>query len=139
MSSDALRQWLKLLHERHGWPWETLARTLGIGEGKHVVSKVRGNSRFVGGEQKRCTRQLRRIISGELVLAERRNSQGGKRCDAVIADNPQPIRGAHRMAIDLRRGGLVVRRREPLPQPTLLSFKTALTKFLNTLSADTDQ
>jgi hypothetical protein len=44
MSCEEIRQWLKLLHEQFGWPWETLGRTLGIGEGKHVVSKIRGNS-----------------------------------------------------------------------------------------------
>jgi hypothetical protein len=125
MSVEEIRWWLKLLHEQHGWPWETLARTLGTGEGKHVVSKVRGNSRFVGGEQRRCTRQLRRISSGELVPVDRRNSQGGKRWDAVIADHPQPLRPGLHWHIDLRRGTAYLEPTAP-PPPMLPNFRTLL-------------
>jgi hypothetical protein len=126
MSVEAIRWWLKLLHERHGWPWETLARTLGIGEGKHVVSKVRGNSRFVGGEQRRCTRQLRRIISGELVPVERRNSQGGKRWDAVIADHPQPLRLPVQWHINLKRKDPFEWRAQEPPPPMLNNFRNMI-------------
>jgi len=72
------------------------------------------------------------------VPAERRNSQGGKRWDAIIADNPQPIRGALRWTYDLKRGRIVWQT-DPLPQPTLPSFKNALAKFFDTPIADTDQ
>jgi len=127
LSSEEIRQWLKLLHERHGWPWETLGRALGIGEGKHVVSKVRGNSRFVGGEQIRCTRQLRRIISGELVPAEMPNSQGGKRWDAIVADHPAPLRQQPQLHIDLSSKRSPVQWVRPLPSPPALpNFRTLL-------------
>jgi hypothetical protein len=124
-SVEEIRWWLKMLHEQRGWPWETLGRTLGIGEGKHVASKVRGNSRFVGGEQIRCTRQLRRIISGELVPVERRNSQGGKRWDAVIADHPQPLRPGLHWHVDLKRGTAYLEPTEP-PPPMLPNFRNML-------------
>jgi len=100
MPCQEMRRWLKLLREQHGWPWETLARTLGIGEGKHAASKVRGNSRILPGEQCRMSRQLRRIASGELKLSE--PNKFGRR-DAVIADNPQPIGNPSlTMAYDLK-------------------------------------
>ena len=37
--------------QQFGWPWETLAHALGIGEGKHVTSKFRGNGFIDVGEQ----------------------------------------------------------------------------------------
>jgi hypothetical protein len=83
---------------------------------------------------------LRITASGaQSVPVESRNSKGGKRWDAVIADNPQPIRGALRMATDVQRGGRIVWRTDPLPGPTLPCFKTALAKFFDTPIADTDQ
>jgi hypothetical protein len=134
LSVGEIRGWLALLHKQFGWPWETLARTLGIGEGKHVTSKVRGNSWFVGGEQARCSRQLLRIISGELVLSQ--PNKFGRR-DAVIADYPVPIRNPSRMAYDMKTGRLMLSS-IPLPQPTLPSFTSALAKFLDRPDVDSD-
>jgi hypothetical protein len=127
MSIGEILQWLTLLHERHAWPWETLGRTLGIGEGKHVVSKIRGNSWIGQLEQRRMSRQLCRIISGELVLTA--PNKYGRR-DAAIADNPQPIRNPALMAYDMKTGR-IVRRAAPLPEPTLPSFKNGLAKFFD--------
>jgi len=96
------------------------------------ASKVRGNSWFVGGEQARCSRQLLRIISGELVLSQ--PNKFGRR-DAVIADHPVPIRNPSRMAYDMKTGRLVLRT-IPLPQPTLPSFTNALAKFFDRADVD---
>jgi hypothetical protein len=67
MSCDEIRHWLSVLHGQFGWPWETLARTLGIGEGKHVASKLRGNSWIYPGEQIRMSR-----LDGYPALVRRR-------------------------------------------------------------------
>jgi hypothetical protein len=136
MSVGEILQWLTLLHEQHGWPWETLGRTLGIGEGKHVRSKIRGNSWIGALEQRRMSRQLCRIISGELVLIA--PNKYGRR-DAVIADNLRPIRGALHMAINWPRSARIVWRTAPLPEPSLPSFKNALAKFFDPPLPDTDQ
>jgi hypothetical protein len=124
MSCDEIRHWLSVLHEQIGWPWETLARTLAIGEGKHVASKVRGNSWIYPGEQIRMSRQLDRIISGELVCEKR-----GQRVDAVLADNPQPLRQPARLAFDLSTGRLRWVQPRLAPHPMLPSFRSWLTKF----------
>jgi hypothetical protein len=126
MSQDEIRHWLGRLHREFAWPWNTLARVCALGEGKHAKSKVRGNSRFVGGEQPRCSRQLKRIINGELVLSEP-NSRGQR--DAVLADNPTPLKGAAHMVFDLE-SGRIVWRITPLPQPTLTSFRKGIERFL---------
>jgi hypothetical protein len=73
------------------------------------------------------SRQLSRIISGELVLTA--PNKYGRR-DAVIADNPQPIRNPALMAYDMKTGR-IVRRAAPLPGPTLPSFKNGLAKFFD--------
>lgn len=126
LSADQIRSWLKVLHEQFGWPWETLARTLGIGEGKHAASKVRGNSWIYRGEQVRMSRQLAKIIGGQLVLGPP-NSRG--RRDAVIADHPRPIRGARPMAYDMKTRHLVWPT-PLLPGPTLPSFRGVLLEKL---------
>ena len=118
MSRDEIRHWLRELHTTYGWPWETLARTLGLGEGKHAVSKVRG------GEQRRCSRQLDRIISGELVSEKR-----GQRVDAVLADNLTPLTTRSRMAYDLKAGRIFWVAPRLAPEPVLPSFRNALTRF----------
>jgi hypothetical protein len=73
------------------------------------------------------SRQLTRIVAGELVLSE--PNKFGRR-DAVIADNPQAIRNPTLMAYDMKTGR-IVRRASPLPGPTLPSFKDGLAKFFD--------
>jgi hypothetical protein len=124
MSCDEIRHWLSVLHGQFGWPWETLARTLGIGEGKHVASKLRGNSWIYPGEQIRMSRQLDRIISGELVCEKR-----GQRVDAVLADNPAPLTTKARMVYDLKAGRIRWVAPRLAPDPLLPSFHSGLTKF----------
>ena len=80
------------------------------------------------------SRQLRTIISGELVLTA--PNKYGRR-DATLSDNPQPIKGATRWAYDLKTGR-IVRRTTPLPEPTLPSFKDAIAKFFDT-PAESDE
>lgn len=126
MSCAEIRHWLKELHERHGWPWETLARTCGIGEGKHVVSKVRGNSSIYHAEQRRMSRQIDRIISGELVPSKP-DKRG--RVDAVLAAHPVSLERSMRMKVDLATGRLgFVERRAPTPG-TVLSFSQGVEAF----------
>ncbi len=48
MSCDDIRYRLSVLHERHGWTWETRARTLGIGEGKRLKGKLTGSWIYPG-------------------------------------------------------------------------------------------
>jgi hypothetical protein len=126
MSSEEIRQWLKTLHEEHGWPWETLARTLGIGEGKHAASKVRGNSRIKYGERRRMSRQIARILSGELVPSA---PNIRRRVDAKLADNPVPIHGAVRMVYDLQSGRLAWKLPPTPTGPRLPSFAEAIEKL----------
>jgi hypothetical protein len=123
MSCEEIRHWMRELHVTYGWPWETLARTLGIGEGKHVVSKVRGNSYFRGGEQRRCSRQLDRILSGELVPWKPERG----RVEAVVADKPVPLTRPARFVYNLKIGklGYVVPRMTM--DPILPSFATFFT------------
>jgi len=126
MSCNEIRHWMRELHATYGWPWETLARTLGLGEGKHAASKVRGNSWFKGGEQLRCRRGLDRIISGELVLSKP-NNYG--RIDAVLADHPVPLSQPGRLKFDFASNRLrwVIPRQAP--HPVLPSFRSGLSKF----------
>jgi hypothetical protein len=127
MSREEIRHWMRELHTTYGWPWETLARTLGLGEGKHAVSKVRGNSWFRGGEQPRCSRQFDRIISGELVLSKP-NKYG--RIDAVLADHPVPLSQPARLKFDFASNRLrwVVPRQAP--PPMVPSFLSGLARFV---------
>jgi hypothetical protein len=126
MSSGEIRQWLKTLHEEHGWPWETLARTCGIGEGKHAASKVRGNSWIKHGERRRMSRQISRILSGELVPSA---PNGRRRVDAKLADTPVPIRGAVRMVYDLQTGRLAWKLPPAPTGPSLPSFAKGIEKL----------
>jgi len=121
MGCDEIRHWLSVLHQQFGWPWETLARTLGIGEGKHVASKVRGNSWIYPGEQIRMSRQLDRILSGELVC-----EQCGRRVDAVLADSPTPLANKPRLVYDLNASGMRWVAPRLALKPALPSFRAAL-------------
>jgi hypothetical protein len=59
------------------------------------------------------------------VPVERRNSQGGKRWDAIIADHAQPLRPTLHWHVDLRRGTVRLEAPEPYA-PTLPNFRTLL-------------
>jgi hypothetical protein len=100
MAADEIRYWLKILHQDHGWRYRCLGRVLGIGMGKHVVSKIRGNSWIYGGEQLRMSVQLDRIIRGELVPIVT-----GRRQDAQLCDPPRPLETRRRMRVALGKNG----------------------------------
>lgn len=124
MSCEELRYWLKRLHTQHGWSWGCLGRLTGLGTGDHVASKVRGNSHFVRGEQRRTSRLLDRIISGELVPVQRR-VRGSFATDAVVAEHPRPLQLGTRMRFDLMTGRIMRTRPRPPPDSPLPGFATA--------------
>jgi hypothetical protein len=129
MTCDEIRYWLKELHEKHGWNWACLARTLRLGEAKHARSKLRRNVRFVGGEQRRCSRQIDRILSGELVTAMLPGKKGPPRQQAVVADHPVPIQQPARLVYDLATGRMHWKKPRSVPEPVLPSFATALRRL----------
>lgn len=107
--------------------------------------KATGREWIYPTEQLRMSVQLRRIISGELVLKQRvngfklrgvrkvRNGQpqfhdGVPVYDAVLADDPQPLRMPQQiqMRYDLRSGRLVQLPTLMEPENPLPSFKRAL-------------
>jgi hypothetical protein len=122
MSPDEIRFWIKELLTKHGWGPCGLARAVGICDAGGLKSKLRKSWIFPG-EQIRFSRQLDRIISGELI-PKPIGPQG--RIEAVLADNPKPLVSRPRMAYDLTAGRLgFVNPRITVP-PTLPSFFAAL-------------
>jgi hypothetical protein len=127
MTTDEIRYWLNELHETHGWGWGCLARTLRLGETKHVVSKARRpHVWFVGGEQRRCSKQIDRILSGELVPV-----MHGRRQDAVVAARPVPIQQPRRLVYSLSTGRMSWVAPRPAPVPTLPAFAEGLRRLLD--------
>jgi hypothetical protein len=99
MSCDEIRYWLVALRKEHGWKLMALVRFLGLPDGGALRSKLRA-SWIYPGEQLRMSRQIGRIISGEVVC----QPLGRNRWEAVIADSPQPLRHQGRWAINIQTG-----------------------------------
>ena len=124
MSCDEIRWWLTALRQRYGWGTRVLGRTMGLRNEAAVGAKASGKAWIYGSEQVRMSRQLKRIISGELVPIPGRRGRGhaGK---AVLVAHPTPLRLPTRMRYDMTCRRV---RFEPmeLPAPALPSFKTLL-------------
>lgn len=125
MTPEEIRYWLKELLRR-GWTAICLQRTLGAKRG--IKQKMSGDAWIYPTEQVRFSKQLQRIISGELVQqAVDPNappcSHKSKR-NAVLAEHPVPLSGPMTMVYDFRAGRLALRSTEP--ERKLPSFKSLL-------------
>jgi hypothetical protein len=98
MSADEIRHWIKELRGTYGWGRKCLVRTLGAYDDRTLYGKLKGKW-FYRGERKRFSRQIDRILSGELICMKR-----GQRYDAVLADHPVPLRVPARMKFDFATG-----------------------------------
>lgn len=91
MSREEIIELLKELRTR-GWSICALARAIGTHEdhGATLLGKIRGTSSIYRGEQRRFSRQLHRILSGELVPG---------RGHPQLADDPKPLRRPAKMVL----------------------------------------
>ena len=125
MSCDEIRYWINALTSEHGWGSHCLTRTLGLHNPGSMMSKLKRSWIFPS-EQIRLSRQLKRIISGELICVSANNRGKASRLDAVVADNPVPLQRPARLAYDFSTGRLRWVRPHVGTAPVLPSFATAL-------------
>jgi hypothetical protein len=102
MSVDEIRYWLPELRRR-GWGRHNLRRTLAM-KADCLNQKASGRQWIYKCEQRRWSRQLERIIAGELVPV--RGVPGHVKDKAVLAPHPQPLVPSTQFAYDLKRGRL---------------------------------
>jgi hypothetical protein len=145
MSQDELRHYIHefLFNPAFGWSNSKLALARFFGIDLHgLKSKIRqGRTQawFVGGEQIRFTRQIRHLLAGEVVPERRRAPSGQLRCEAVLADHPQPVRLPGRLRFNLAKARVEwVPPVAPSYSPTVPSFRTAIELFRERLSASED-
>ena len=127
MSTDEIRWWLKELMDNRGWGACCLTRTLGLVDDRKakVTKKADGRSWIYRGEQRRMSKQLKRIIAGEIVVENLRRQGRGWRQRAVLADRPEPLRQGLHWNINLARGARVTLKPPDPPAPILPNFRTA--------------
>lgn len=124
MSCDEIRYWLTELMRR-GWGHCHLTRLMGI-HSKHcnnIKRKANGKEWLYWGEQVRFSRQLKRILSGELVQVGQKirfDSKDPHR--AVLAKNPVPLVPPNKWVYDPQLGRL--RLVSQGFEPPLPSFQT---------------
>lgn len=110
MGVDEIRYWLTVLNRDHGWQMRALGRTMGLrGDGHGWVRKAAGKEWIYRGEQKRMSRQLERILSGELIcIAGQGGVKGGtrRRAKVLIAEHPVPLCPPNHWIYDRRLGRL---------------------------------
>lgn len=125
MSPGEIRYWIRTLMQQHGWRQRCLSRALGCNG--DVTGMLRGH--WCGPrEQARYTKQIGRILSGELVQ-EARRSGSATRYDAVVADHPTPLRATAIMALDPKTMRLRWLAPPLHPAPVLPSFARGLEAF----------
>jgi hypothetical protein len=107
LSCDELRYWMKELYTNPALGWAghsgCLASAFGI-DGACPAGTYKGcfrRSWIYPGQQLRFSRQLAKILAGEIVCRK----VGGHH-KAVLADSPQPLRLPTRMRYDLGAGRL---------------------------------
>lgn len=137
--------------KRRGWTRGVMQRTLGMPHADW--RKANGKEWIYPTEQVRYSRQLRKIISGELVLRQRtrkvkthgKNLRGVKKqggeagegitlggvpvWDAVIADKPEPLRMPMKMSFDIRTGKVGMKPQYLPPENPLPNFKTVYNRI----------
>jgi hypothetical protein len=123
MTCEEIRYWIRELMKT--WPYGCLARTLGLPDLMAMKSKLR-RSWIYYGEQIRFSAQIDRILRGELVPVKT-----GLRWDAMVVDDPVPLKQPARMQYDLQAGRLkwVPPRRGV--EPVLSSFAVGVKSFVS--------
>lgn len=110
---------------RRGWNRGVMQRTLGMKH--HNWSKANGKDWIYPTEQIRFSRQLRKIIAGELVLkVYPRPSAYQRKQDAVLTEKPVPLVPPLRKAYSVKLGRLVDVPAYTPPENPLPDFKRAL-------------
>ena len=103
LSEQEIRWWLLELRRR-GWPTRLLGRTMGLRNPQCVMAKADGRQWIYPAEQVRMSRQIKRIISGELVCkpgrAGRPDRHGNGRGKALLAAHPVPLTSPLKMVLD---------------------------------------
>jgi hypothetical protein len=94
MTCEQIRWWLTELR-RLGWGMKVLGRTMGLAKPSNIWRKANGKERIYPTEQVRMSRQIKRILSGELVCvpgkAGRVKGGGYQPGKAVLAAHPVPL------------------------------------------------
>ncbi len=131
-SCDELRFWIKHLLKSPGTKWGPQALGLALGCGgpdprKVVYAKIGERKRgwIYPSEQLRFSRQLPRILSGELEPTK----INGK-IAVRVSDNPQPLKLPPRWRYDLKRGKL---ERHPF---RTLQYRNSLPSFANVMGTE---
>lgn len=104
MSCDEIRYWLNELMRR-GWGHKHLARLLGRErpERNPIKRKANGKEWIYWGEQVRYSRQIKRILSGELIqVGQKKRFDSKDPYRAVLAKNPVPLVPPSRWVYDGR-------------------------------------
>jgi hypothetical protein len=114
MSCDEIRYWLTALRREHGWSTNLLGRTLGFQHTASAVSrKADGREWIYQSEQIRASRQIERILSGELIPTPGKPWHAGR---AVLAAEPKPLVPGTHWIYDLKARRLrLVPRERPAP------------------------
>lgn len=118
MGPDEIRFWLTALREEHGWGTRVLGRTLGFAHtGSAVSRKADGREWIYISEQRRASRQIERILAGELVCdLNYKTGRNGFPQKAFVAAHPVPLVSAKHWIYDLKVGRLrLVPRERPEP------------------------
>lgn len=118
MGPDEIRFWLTALRKEHGWGTHVLGRTLGFQrEASAVTRKADGREWIYISEQRRASRQIERILSGELVCdLNYKPGRNGFPQKAIVAAHPVPLVPAKHWIYDLKVGRLrLVPRERPEP------------------------
>jgi hypothetical protein len=130
VSADELRWWMRELdtNQIYGWAGHptALARAFGFNDSSPVSSmrskyRERNRAWIYPSEQLRFSRQLKKLLAGEIICR-----QVGTRWQAVVADAPQALRQPVRFRYNLARGGLEWVRVGGSPGSVLPSFKTLM-------------
>jgi hypothetical protein len=112
MSVEEIQWWIRELLRRRGWGMRVLGRTLGLANPCNISRKSDGREWIYPTEQVRMSRQIKRILSGELVCvpgkAGRVKGGGYKAGKAVVAVHPVPLVPPYKQVLDvdhlLKRG-----------------------------------
>lgn len=124
MSQAEILYWFRELgtNPEHGWAghWAALGRAVGFDKNpsESIKAKVYYGSWIYPGEQIRFSRRLRTVLSGEVVCRKL-----GQYYQAVLSDNPIPLKGTTRLRYNLGTERLQWVVPVLSPGPVLPSFK----------------